>query len=221
MTGTETPETDETPARVRNPWGQGDRLRGEILAAAGRLLGELGGVEGLTLRGVARAAGIAPASIYAHFADKNELVAGLVEHEYERMVGVLREVADPHPVRRVRAQLHAFCRYTMENPGSYRMLFGRRVRPTGVSGVSLVDPIVAALRDCERGGGRLRLPAERAGIVLIVGVHGRVAIQQSRGDTDQIDAVLGFVDELLALVFEDPEYAEDSEDAVEDPGEIR
>jgi len=210
VTGTETSSdpdsaTDETPARVRNPWGQGDRLRGEILAAAGRLLGELGGVEGLTLRGVARAAGIAPASIYAHFADKNELVAGLVEHEYQRMAGVLRAVEDPHPVRRVRAQLHAFCRYTLGHPGAYRMLFGRPARPDGDhSRESVVDPIIEALHDCERGGGRLRLPAERAAIVLIVGVHGRVAIQQSRGDTDEVDAVLAFADELLALVFEDP-----------------
>ena len=215
MTGTEasgtTPVTDDTPARVRNPWGQGDRLRGEILAAAGKLLGELGGVEGLTLRGVARAAGIAPASIYAHFADKNELVAALVEHEYERMLAVLREVDDRNPVRRVRAQLHAFCRYTMDNPGSYRLLFGRRpVRPDGgrTGGASLVDSIATALRDCEQAGARLRLPAERAAIVLIVGAHGRVGIQQARGDADLVDAVLGFADELLALVFEDPEDPE-------------
>ncbi|ELS51130.1 TetR/AcrR family transcriptional regulator [Streptomyces viridochromogenes] len=73
MTGTHSPtygsDNSQTRPRVRNRWGQGDRLRDEVLAAAGRLLGELGGVEGLTLRGVAGAVGVAPSSIYAHFAD--------------------------------------------------------------------------------------------------------------------------------------------------------
>ncbi|MFI7002397.1 hypothetical protein [Nocardia sp. NPDC050175] len=35
--------------------GEGERLRGEILAAASRLLSELDGEDGLTIRGVARA----------------------------------------------------------------------------------------------------------------------------------------------------------------------
>jgi AcrR family transcriptional regulator len=58
------------PHRTRNPWGQGERLRAEILQAAARLLSELGGEQGLSIRGVARAVGIAPASMYKHFADK-------------------------------------------------------------------------------------------------------------------------------------------------------
>ena len=74
-----------TSQRVRNPWGQGERLRLEILAAAARLLSELGGEQGLTIRGVARAAGIAPASIYQHFSDKAALVKGLVAYDYEQL----------------------------------------------------------------------------------------------------------------------------------------
>ena len=74
--------------RTRNRWGEGERLRGEILAAAARLLAELGGEDGLTIRGVARAVGIAPASIYQHFADRAELVRGLLDHEYARLRGI-------------------------------------------------------------------------------------------------------------------------------------
>ncbi|WP_206311522.1 helix-turn-helix domain-containing protein [Streptomyces sp. DASNCL29] len=71
--------------RMRNRWGEGERLRGEILAAASWLLSELDGEDGLTIRGVARAAGIAPASIYQHFTDRAALVAGLTEHEFVRL----------------------------------------------------------------------------------------------------------------------------------------
>jgi AcrR family transcriptional regulator len=195
--------------RVRNPWGQGDRLRGEILSAAGRLLGELGGVDGLTLRGVARQAGIAPASIYAHFTDKTELVVAVVDHEYGQLVDRLRavgqDVPETDPVGRVRAQLHAFCRHAMDNPGLYRLLFGRSDRHSSARPSALMDLLVGSLSACERAGVRLRLRAERAAIVLIVGAHGRVAIQQVREDTDKVDIVLDFADELLSLVIDDEE----------------
>lgn len=208
MSGTDSPTRasaeDSAPARVRNPWGQGDRLREEILVAAGRLLGELGGVEGLTVRGVARQAGIAPAGIYAHFADKNALVDAVVSHEYERLVGVLRAADGQDPVARLRAKLHAFCRYAMDNPGLYRLLFGRVSRHEAGRAGSLLEAFTVALRDCELAGHGLRLPAERAAMVLIVGTHGRAAIQQDRSEVERVDVVLGFADELLALVFEGP-----------------
>ncbi|MEU4675056.1 TetR/AcrR family transcriptional regulator [Amycolatopsis sp. NPDC023774] len=68
-------------------------MRTEILDAAGRLLSELDGEDALTIRGVARAVGIAPASIYQHFADRTEIVHGLLEHKFERLQ-VLLEKAD-------------------------------------------------------------------------------------------------------------------------------
>ena len=51
-------------------------------------------------------------------------------------------------------------------------------------------------------GARLRLPVERAAIVLTVGTHGRVAISQARSAGDAEAVVVEFVDELLSLVFE-------------------
>jgi AcrR family transcriptional regulator len=190
-----------TGGRVRNPWGQGDRLRTEILVAAGDLLGDLGTVDGLTLRGVARQAGIAPASIYAHFPDRSALVAALLEHEYQRVVDLLRQAGEQpgDAVRRLRAQVHAFCRYSMANPGMYRLIFGRDRTGQRTSAHTLVDQLAAGLLACERDGLRLRLPAERAAIVLVVGAHGRVAISYTRSDTEE--QVLAFVDELLTLVF--------------------
>lgn len=186
-------------------------MRGQILAAAGRLLGELGGVEGLTVRGVARQAGIAPAGIYAHFAGKTELVEALVGFEYERMVSALRAAEGPDPVARLRAKVYAFCRYSMDNPGLYRLLFGRVTRPEFgqvtqsefAQPGSVLDILATTLRACEAAGHRLRLPAERAAIVLVVGTHGRAAIQEARSEMHRIDLVLAFADELLSLVFED------------------
>lgn len=190
-------------ARVRNPWGQGERLRAEILAAAGQLLGELGTVDGLTLRGVARRAQIAPASIYTQFADKAALIAALLAHEQERVADLMRqagaEAADPaNPIGVVRAQLDAFCRYSLASPGHYRLMFGPHGGP--MLG-TLVEQLSTTLAAC--AGARLRLPADRAAIVLLVGTHGRVAISHAQAERDAEGRVLRFVDELVGLVFDD------------------
>lgn len=216
-------------ARTRNPWGQGERLRAEILAAAGQLLGELGSVDGLTLRGVARQVGIAPASIYAHFSDKSGLVTALLEHEYGELLARMNAAADEVGVEalgagadgvgvgvavgspadlevaRLRARLHGFCRYSLENPGHYRLLFGMKLRrdPSRPSARLLLDSLADSLHACEAAGRGLRLPAERAAIVLLVSAHGRVAIYHDRAEGGEGQQVLEFADELLWLVFED------------------
>lgn len=199
--------------RVRNPWGQGERLRTEILDAAVRLLSELGGEEALTIRGVARAAGIAPASIYQHFADKAALVRGVIDHDYEQLSAAMRE-ADQSAgtgdvVGRVRAQMHAYCRFAIANPGHYRLMLGHRRtagqqpggRPQGPL-LSIVESVVAAFERCERAGRRLRVPSDRAAVMVFVGTHGRVALYHSAPDDGHADRILPFVDELIALVFD-------------------
>ncbi|RJO68346.1 TetR/AcrR family transcriptional regulator [Nocardia panacis] len=49
-------------------------LRGHLIATAAQLLAEQGGT-GLTVRAIARAAGVADGVLYNHFADKEELLA--------------------------------------------------------------------------------------------------------------------------------------------------
>jgi AcrR family transcriptional regulator len=197
-----------TRGRVRNRWGQGERLRAEILAAAGRLLGELGTVDGLTLRGVARQAGIAPASIYTQFADRAALIDALVAHEHEHVADLMRQAgeagaaADPGDhAGIVRAQLYALCRYSLAHPGHYRLMFGG-ARNTNAR--YLVDELAGTLAARESAGARLRLPADRAAIVLLVGTHGRVAISHAQAETGPEELVLRFVDELVGLVFDGP-----------------
>ncbi|MDN3354688.1 TetR/AcrR family transcriptional regulator [Actinomadura sp. DC4] len=205
-----TDETGLTAQRVRNPWGQGDRLRTEILDAAVRLLSKLDGEEALTIRGLARAVGIAPASIYQHFADKAALVRGVVEYDYARLSAVMREADESvtDPVGRVRAQMHAYCRFAIANPGHYRLMLGNR-RIAGPGGGrpqgplrSIVDSVVAAFERCERAGQRLRLPADRAAVMVFVGTHGRVALYHSNPQDDSADRILPFVDELISLVLD-------------------
>jgi AcrR family transcriptional regulator len=195
-----------TSQRVRNPWGQGERLRLEILEAAARLLSELGGEEGLTIRGVARAAGIAPASIYQHFADKAALVKGLIDYDYQQLTAAMAEADAQCPadavLDRVRAQMKAYCRFALDSPGHYRLMVNNRpISRTGPL-AEVVKEMIAAFERCEQAGVRLRVPATRAAVVVFVATHGRVALWHATEDPTQEPLVLEFVDELVSLVLE-------------------
>jgi AcrR family transcriptional regulator len=211
-----TEQADLTAPRTRNPWGQGEKLRTEILAAAARLLSELGSEEGLSIRGVARAVGIAPASIYQHFEDKAELVRGLVNYDYE-LLGTQMQAADESvpaalpikdvPVARLRAQMGAYCQFAIDNPGHYRLIYNNRERG-GEPGKSplgrIVGQIVNALQRCEAAGLELRQPAQRAAITVFVGAHGRVALYHAAPEAgDGAAGIYSFVDDLISLVFAD------------------
>jgi AcrR family transcriptional regulator len=200
MTG----DRSAAPARVRNRWGEGERLRGEILNAASRLLSGMEGEDGLTIRGVAREAAIAPASIYQHFADRAALVQGLLEYEFGRLQVLMHEADEEADsadmIGRLRAQLHAYCAFAIENPGHYRLMLSSGVDRTEPM-LDVITMVSAAFGRCEEAGHALRLPSDRAAVIVVVGVHGRVALLQSSAVERSPRAVEEFIDELLALTF--------------------
>jgi AcrR family transcriptional regulator len=211
-TGRVPDNVDIATPRTRNRRGEGERLRGEILDAASRLLSDLGGQDGLTIRGVARVAGIAPASIYQHFTDRTTLVQGLRDHEFARLQALMQaadEGLDPADVvGRVRAQLHAYCDFAIANPGHYRLMLSNgaddsppAVRPSGPL-VDVVDTLVAAFTRCAEAGHKLRVPSDRAAVMVFVGAHGRVALLHSNPSEGNAQNVRPFVDELVSLVLD-------------------
>jgi AcrR family transcriptional regulator len=115
-------------ARTPNRWGEGGKLREEILVAAERLLGEAGREEALSLRAVAREVGIAPPSIYLHFKDRAELVASLMAKTYGEFIAELRAVGARHPADDPEGALRSMAlwygRFALEHPARYRLMFG-------------------------------------------------------------------------------------------------
>ncbi|MEC3982256.1 TetR/AcrR family transcriptional regulator [Amycolatopsis sp. H20-H5] len=205
-------KVDTVPQRTRNRWGEGERLRVEILDAASRLLSDLGGEDALTIRGVARAVGIAPASIYQHFTDRAALVRGLLDHEFARLRALMLAAdagcAPEDVVGRVYAQLHAYCAFAVEHPGHYRlMLSGGASRPDPDARpegplMDVVAALEAAFARCAEAGHELRLPSQRAAAMVFVGAHGRVALLHSNPSERHAQAVQPFIDDLVALIFD-------------------
>lgn len=113
--------------RVRNARGEGGRLREELVAAASRLL-EGDDPASLTLRGVAREAGVAAPSVYTQFADLDELLRDVVGHHLAALRSSVEAASVGADARtRLVAASHAYCRWGADNPGPYAAVFGGRV----------------------------------------------------------------------------------------------
>ncbi|MFI6322865.1 TetR/AcrR family transcriptional regulator [Nonomuraea sp. NPDC050556] len=107
--------------RRRNARGEGARLRDEIIDAATAILEETGSEDAITLRGVARQANVAAPSIYAHFTDREEIVAAVVARAFGELDASLAEAAEGG----LRAICEAYLDFAAERPHRYRVAFGR------------------------------------------------------------------------------------------------
>jgi AcrR family transcriptional regulator len=117
------PAKDGT-ARQRNPRGQGGRLREDIIEAASRLLASPGAPP-LTLRAVAREAGVAATSVYLHFADIESLTMAVTERLFDELVrrqDAAREQS-LDPCQEVRDGCLAYCEFGLAHQGHYQVMF--------------------------------------------------------------------------------------------------
>jgi AcrR family transcriptional regulator len=168
-------------SRGRNPRGQGERLRDDILEAAVRLLDELGDDQALSMRAVARAVGIAATSVYLHFADRDELVAAALERCTQDLLRDLdrAESAAEDPVARLRARLMFNGAWVRDHRGLYKVLHESAVnqrRPLGFKD-ELAARTTAAVQRCMDAG--LAPPGDAAAIALDLraAVHGAVSLR--------------------------------------------
>ena len=129
MATSHAPGSSATVGRRRNPRGEGDRLRVDLLDAATELMAEHGTIEGISLRAVARRAGVSPTAVYRHFDDHlallRESVAQCWRNFYDVMV-VARDSSDD-PYEAFSAAGDAYVRFAMEHQGEYRVLFSNRI----------------------------------------------------------------------------------------------
>ncbi len=136
-----------TEPRRRNRRGEGGKLREEIIAAAVALLDEGGDERAVTLRSVARKAGIAAPSIYAHFADQPSIMLAVVQREMDGLAVALREAdesAGPDPRERLFAVCNAYLDFARLHPQRYRIMFGGLWTPS-VDDTSITDADLESL----------------------------------------------------------------------------
>lgn len=200
---TTSPSTSTSrPGRSRRPnrRGEGGRLRSEIVQAATRLLQAHGSEDAVTLRAVAREAGIAAPSIYAHFPDPAAITGAVVAETFEALTGALRASREGigDPVQRLTAQCYGYLRFAEEHPGLYRVLFGRRTGPVGASrsggetaskdavivaaGTPAFDILVEAIEGCVQAGRSTSRDPFLDAVALWSALHGYIALRSAAAE---------------------------------------
>lgn len=171
--------------RSRNPRGQGDRLRSDLMEAARELLLELGDQAKLSVRAVTARAGVSPNALYIQFASKDELLNAVMNAAYTEwrtsINGAIPEEAEP--IEQLRAYCGAYFRFARERSGIFRVMFMTTIRegvpvpvrggPVGEDeGVDSFNDFLAIVTRCLPDG----VDAFTQAAYLWAGLHGRVAL---------------------------------------------
>ncbi len=116
-----------SPRRAATPTYHHGDLPNALVAAALELIREAG-LGALTLRAVARRAGVSEAAPYRHFADKDALLAAVAEQGFLALGRKMDEAAAREPgadvLTRLRRLGAAYVRFGVENPAHFRVMMG-------------------------------------------------------------------------------------------------
>lgn len=120
------------PARPRNPRGEGARLRDQLVQATAEVLDDVGDASRVSVRAIARRAGVSPTALYLHFADRDALVAAAVDAGFAAFNAALIAAARSAsaPVASLEAMGRAYLAFADRQPALYAVLFSAR-RPLG------------------------------------------------------------------------------------------
>ncbi|MGV9669747.1 MULTISPECIES: TetR/AcrR family transcriptional regulator [unclassified Gordonia (in: high G+C Gram-positive bacteria)] len=113
-----------TPSR-RTP---ATEVRANLIHAGRRIL-ERDGVAGLTVRSVAKEAGVAPMGVYNHFDGKEGLLDALVSDAFAEFGHNLRAVTDSDPAARLAHSGRAYRDFALAYPIVYELMFSSECQP--------------------------------------------------------------------------------------------
>jgi AcrR family transcriptional regulator len=111
------------------PYHHGD-LRNALIKRAAEVLEE-SGADDLSLRSLAKDVGVAHPAVYRHFADKQELMATVLEQAYRRLAqDYLVKAASEDPILRLQDIAAAYLEFAFDYPNTFLAMGGRRLNVT-------------------------------------------------------------------------------------------
>ena len=182
--------TTRRSGRQRNRRGEGARLREELIEAASALVADTGQSQQVSLNAVAREVGVAATSVYLHFADVDELKVAVATQGYawltEYRDAACEGIADP--VAALLARCYAYCRFGLDHPGHYRLMFGPDL-PVSLAydagegpGRQALQSLADSIRRCQparvSAGGQV--DPDRLAMVVWASLHGVVSLRIDR-----------------------------------------
>ena len=190
-------------------------LRRALLDAGLELLAERG-VDGFTLREVARRAGVSHAAPSHHFGDRAGLVRAIVAESFDLLGSALADAASgagDDPMDRIAAMGLAYVEFALEHPQRYRLMFrselSRSEDPDAATeadaaGGQAFGTLMAAIQDAaDRGLLRDGIDAGAAAVTAWSGVHGlaSLVLEGALGiRPDQRERTRHLADNVVALI---------------------
>ena len=191
------------PRSVARPRDGG--LRRDLIAAALELV-ETAGTQGLSLREIARKAGVSHAAPYRHFANKEELLAAVAEQGFRTLAQrvVEQEAAAPQEVlARFEAIAIAYVEFAAENPAHFRVMFSPEIADIAK------HPSLQEVRDSTAG-------LLRSGVAEVLAGTGAIG---SKVDVDDFTLLAwSLVHGLASLVVDG--HVRDLGQSPDDPGKL-
>jgi AcrR family transcriptional regulator len=184
------------------------RLRAALLAEAERTLREQG-IEALSLRDLARQAGVSHAAPRRHFADRQALLDALAEAGFARLGDEVRAAidgADGDYQARLRAAATAYVRFAITDAALTELMFaakaaGRSAALPGAS-ESLYTAVGDLIRQGQQAGALPKGDPERLRLLLVATLQGIAAlITSGRAPAGQADALIS---DAVALFIRSP-----------------
>lgn len=159
----------------------GDTTRDRLLTAAREHLDERG-LDGLSLRAIARRAGVSHGAPLRHFPGVDHLLAVVAAQGFRDLQSFVSEAAgeagpEASAVERLTAAGRGYVRFALANPGVFELMFRHECHAAQVdelreAGADAFFQLVELVRDAQEEGWRAEaLAAELAGVVWSA-VHG-------------------------------------------------
>ena len=174
------------PRRLKRPkrYHHGDLPR-TLLDVALHIV-ETQGTEALTLRAVARQAGVSQAAPYRHFANKEAILAAVAEEGFRSLMIAMRQslqACGDIPLARLRAVGIGYVTFATSHPSHFRVMFGRDMADRSAFPIlrqvanDTLAMVVDAIADCQRAGlVRSEEPAADLALTAWSSVHGLSAL---------------------------------------------
>ena len=158
-------------------------LREALLAATLELI-ESEGIGAVSLRQVARAAGVSPGAPYHHFPDRAALLTALSDEGFRLLTAALRnaKASAPGPAEALPAMLEAYVYFARHNPAYFQLMFRPELKKSHKSpqGEEAAEEAFAVLDDtaeaCIATGVMRSVDKEVLALTLWSLVHGLASL---------------------------------------------
>lgn len=176
LISTEVTETDDD-ART---YHHGD-LRNALLAAALEIL-ESDGLDAMSLRAVARRAGVSQAAPYHHFKDKRAIMAAAATVGHIKLAETARQFRDQSGGKGYASLIRmggGYVAFAKDNPNLFRLMFGpeltdytedAKYQDSTKLGIDMITDLLAELMDVDADAGKDAI--ESSGLTSWCFVHG-------------------------------------------------